>query len=139
MRTIGIDSKVDLGDMALWTLQGFLAGIFLTAGIVQILGLPAEVLLFDQIGLGQWLRLATGALQIAGAIALVSRFAGLGGLVLAVLMTGAAIAAFISLPIDPVPLVALAGLSLMVALARLRPSTAASDRPALGVARAVSA
>ena len=46
--------------------------------------------LFDAIGIGQWFRYLTGALEVLGAVALlVPAFSGAGALVLAGVMAGA--------------------------------------------------
>ena len=125
-------SDILLRDLATWSLQGLLAGIFFASAIVQIAGIRAEVLLFDQLGLGQWLRVVTGILELGGAVALVSpRAASIGGLSLTVMMAGAAFASFTVLPVNPGPAIALTLLtSLIVYLRRdtlfalLRPSVA---------------
>jgi len=54
-----------------WMLQGVLAAAFLAAGSAKLAGVPFMVELFDQIGLGQWFRIATGAVEVVGAVALV--------------------------------------------------------------------
>lgn len=54
-----------------WTLQGILAAAFLAAGSAKLAGVPFMVELFDQIGLGQWFRIVTGAVEVVGAVALV--------------------------------------------------------------------
>src|SRR5258707_316256 len=60
-------------------LQGLLAAAFLAAGGAKLLGVPTLVQLFDQIGAGQWLRIVTGLVEVAGAVALlVPGFPALG-------------------------------------------------------------
>src|SRR5258706_3505309 len=60
-------------------LQGLLAAAFLAAGGAKLFGVPTLVQLFDQIGAGQWLRIVTGLVEVAGAVALlVPAFAALG-------------------------------------------------------------
>jgi len=70
-----------------WTLQG-LAGIaFLAAGGAKLAGVPMMVGIFEQIGFGQWFRVLTGVVEVAGALAiLVPRTAAFGGLLLATTM-----------------------------------------------------
>ena len=119
MKTRSIGSQIVLKDLAIWSLQGLLAGIFLAAGVVQLAGIRAEVRLFDEIGLGQWLRIITGLVQVGGAIALISpRAASIGGLSLTIMMVGAAVASFTVLPINPGPAIALAFLSSLIAYVR---------------------
>src|SRR5260221_12787834 len=60
-------------------LQGLLAAAFLAAGGAKLAGVPTLVQLFDQIGAGQWLRIVTGLVEVAGAVALLGPgFARLG-------------------------------------------------------------
>ena len=50
------------------------------------------VTMFDQIGLGQWLRYFTGTLQVLGAVfVLIPLFSGIGSGILTVVMVGAAL------------------------------------------------
>jgi putative oxidoreductase len=53
-----------------WTLQAVLATAFLAAGSAKLAGVPFMVDLFAQIGLGQWFRVATGVVEVTGAVAL---------------------------------------------------------------------
>lgn len=65
-----------LGSIVLWALRVGLAAYFVYSGYLLFGdGLVGK---FDKIGMGQWLRYLTGALEIAGAIGLV--IPGLGGL-----------------------------------------------------------
>src|SRR5258708_39062694 len=60
-------------------LQGLLAAAFLAAGGAKLAGVPTLVQLFEQIGAGQWFRIVTGLVEVAGAVALlVPGFAALG-------------------------------------------------------------
>src|SRR6266550_3154405 len=60
-------------------LQGLPAAAFLAAGGAKLAGVPTLVQLFDQIGAGQWFRIVTGLVEVAGAVALlVPGFAALG-------------------------------------------------------------
>lgn len=68
-----------------WTLQAVVAAVFFAAGVTKLAAVPFEVQAFAQIGLGQWLRVVTGVVQIVGAVALVyPRLASIGGLWLAI-------------------------------------------------------
>jgi uncharacterized membrane protein YphA (DoxX/SURF4 family) len=53
-------------------LQGLLAAAFLAAGGAKLIGVPMMVELFDQIGMGQWFRIVTGLVEVAGALALLA-------------------------------------------------------------------
>jgi len=50
--------------------QGLLAAAFLAAGGAKLAGVPMMVQIFDQIGMGQWFRVVTGLVEVAGAVAL---------------------------------------------------------------------
>jgi len=53
-----------------WILAIFLALLFALVGGIKLIGAPAMVTEFAQIGLGQWLRFFTGILEVAGAVGL---------------------------------------------------------------------
>jgi uncharacterized membrane protein YphA (DoxX/SURF4 family) len=105
--------------LALWALQVLLAVAFLGAGGSKLAGTPDMVQLFAAVGAGQWFRLVTGLLEIAGAVLLlVPALAGVGALLLAGIMAGAVVAHLTVLGTPAVaPAVLLAGL-LIVAAAR---------------------
>jgi len=56
-----------LKTIGFWVLKLLLAAFFLFAGGAKIVGVPAMVDLFDHVGVGQWLRYLTGALEMGGA------------------------------------------------------------------------
>jgi hypothetical protein len=67
--------------IAAWIIQGLLALAFLAAAGAKLAGVPMLVQVFEQIGLGQWFRYVTAAVEIAGVVALlVPGFAALGAL-----------------------------------------------------------
>ena len=73
-----------------WILQVFVAVMFLFSGTLKLTGDPTMVQLFDVIGIGQWFRYATGAIEVGSALLLlVPSFALLGAAALAATMTGA--------------------------------------------------
>jgi uncharacterized membrane protein YphA (DoxX/SURF4 family) len=77
-------------NVGLWILQIGAAGMFLMAGFSKLSGNPLMVGMFDAIGLGQWFRYLTGALEVAGAVLLlIPRLSGLGALLLVGVMLGA--------------------------------------------------
>src|SRR6266516_1186257 len=51
----------------LWTLQSVTAALFLMAGLSKLAGAAAMVQLFAAIGVGQWFRYVTGAIEFAAA------------------------------------------------------------------------
>jgi uncharacterized membrane protein YphA (DoxX/SURF4 family) len=102
-----------------WTLTIAAAGMFLLAGTLKLIGLQIEVDMFSTIGIGQWFRYVTGALEVGGAIGLfVPLLAPFAALLLAVVMVGA-IAAHLFI-IGGSPLIAMALLAMTIAIAYLR-------------------
>jgi len=76
--------------IALWVLRVVVGLAFLAAGGSKLAGTPAMVVMFAKIGFGQWFRILTGSLEVAGAIGLfVPRFAVHAASLLAVVMVGA--------------------------------------------------
>ena len=74
----------------LWALQILTAAAFLASGGAKLAGAKQMVEVFDKIGRGQWFRYLTGALEIAGAIALlIPSFTFYGAATLIVVMVGA--------------------------------------------------
>jgi len=77
-------------NVLLWIFQIAAAGMFLMAGFSKLVGNEQMVGMFEAIGVGQWFRYLTGALEVAGAILLlIPRTSGLGALMLAGVMAGA--------------------------------------------------
>ena len=73
-----------------WVVQGVIAAAFLAAGSAKLAGVPFMVGLFAQIGLGQWFRVLTGVVEVAGAVALlIPGLAPIGALWLGGTMVGA--------------------------------------------------
>jgi len=78
-------------SIGVWILQVVLAAIIAGGGISKLAGDPVMVDMFADIGAGQWLRYLVGALEVAGGVGLlILALAGLAGLGLAALLTGAA-------------------------------------------------
>src|SRR5260221_15883 len=100
-------------------LQGLLAGAFLAAGGAKLLGVPTLVQLFDQIGAGQWFRIVTGLVEVAGAVALlVPGFAALGAAWLGATMFFAVLTHFFILHTSALPALVLLALNVLVAWLR---------------------
>ncbi|HEX8453986.1 MAG TPA: DoxX family protein [Longimicrobium sp.] len=102
--------------VALWALQIALAAAIGAAGAAKLAGAPEMVQLFDAIGIGQWFRYVTGALEVPGALLLlVPALAGRGALLLAGVMCGAVVAHLLVLHTSPAaPLSLLAGLAVVI-------------------------
>ena len=102
-----------------WTLQIILAAAFLAAGSAKLAGVPFMVELFDQIGLGQWFRIVTGAVEVVGAVALVvPGLASIGALWLGFTMVGAVATHVFILHTQPVPAIVLGLLNALVVYLR---------------------
>lgn len=76
--------------VAIWGLRVLLGLLFLAAAVMKLSGQPQMIAEFQQIGLGQWFRYFTGALEAAGAIAILApRVSLLGALTLLLVDVGA--------------------------------------------------
>jgi uncharacterized membrane protein YphA (DoxX/SURF4 family) len=81
------------GEVWLWLLQIITAAAFFVAAFPKLTGSSMMVELFERIGLGQWFRYFTGALETAGGLLLlIPGFAGSGALLLMAVMVGAIVA-----------------------------------------------
>lgn len=90
MSEVRVGAGRSVGNVVLWVVQVLLAAFFVFSGLM----LFGDGLIdkFDEIGVGQWLRYVTGALEIAGAIGLViPRLCGLAALGLSGVMAGAVV------------------------------------------------
>src|SRR5215213_2491140 len=77
---------------AVWTLQILCAAMFAFAGFHKLTGGADMVQAFATIGLGQWFRYLTGAIEIVSAVLLlIPALAVVGAAALAVTMVGAVI------------------------------------------------
>jgi uncharacterized membrane protein YphA (DoxX/SURF4 family) len=98
-----------------WVLQGLLAAAFLAAGGAKLAGVPMMVQIFDQIGMGQWFRIVTGLVEVAGAVALlVPGFAALGAAWLGATMFFAVLTHLFILHSSAMPAVILLALNVLV-------------------------
>ncbi|MGK6319023.1 DoxX family protein [Sphingomonas sp. DT-204] len=94
---------------------------FILFGTLKLIGMPMMVTVFDQVGLGQWFRYATGAIEVGGAILLLApRFVGAAALVLAATAIGAILAHLTVVPGPPAPAAMLLVLSSVIAWAYRR-------------------
>ena len=105
-----------------WGVRILLALAFNAAGISKLAGVPQMVQVFDAIGVGQWFRYLTGAVEVVGAVLLVVPSAGFfGGLLLTLTMVGAVATHLVLIGGNPLPALVLGALSAFVAW-RLRPA-----------------
>lgn len=96
-------------------LQGSLAVVFLAAAAAKLAGVPMMVEIFDAIGAGQWLRIVTGAVEILGAIVLLTPgYAAFGALWLGATMFFATLTHLFILHTSPAPALVLLALNAVV-------------------------
>ena len=86
-----IEEKRTVVDViAIWVLRIGVALLFIGVGWSKFSPHGMWVRLFDQIGLGQWFRVFTGALQVGGAVLmLIPRASWIGATILSSTMLGA--------------------------------------------------
>ncbi|MET8330199.1 DoxX family protein [Streptomyces sp. NPDC005181] len=91
-------------NIVVWVLQVVLAVVFVMVGASKMAGAQDMVKVFQDVGVGQWLRYVTGSLELAGAVLLlVPRLSALGGLVLTGVMAGAFLTCLFVIDQSPVP------------------------------------
>lgn len=79
-------------NITLWILQVLIALGFLMAAGGKFSDQPMTVATFDALGFGDWFRYLIGALEVAGAVALlIPRLSGLASLAFVALMIGATV------------------------------------------------
>ena len=77
-------------NVGLWVLQILAAGMFLFAGSLKLAGAAPMVALYNAIGIGQWFRYVTGAIEVASAaLLLIPGLAAFGAVLLVCTMIGA--------------------------------------------------
>lgn len=114
--------------IALWAVKIALAAVFIAAGGAKLYGVPMLVDNFEIIGVGQWFRYVTGALEVIGAILiLIPALSAFGGVLLCCIMVGATLAHLFVLPGSPVPAIILFALSGLVVFAERRRLDAVFD------------
>lgn len=89
-----------------------LAITFVAAGGAKLAGVPTMVQVFDAIGIGQWFRIVTGAVEIAGAVLLlVPAMAGYGAALMTATMACAVLTHLVLIGGNPTPAIVLLVLS----------------------------
>lgn len=111
MRPLPHGERRALVRTGMLTLRAVVALPFLIAGSVKLVGVPAMVSLFHEIGLGQWFRYLTGGLEVGGAILVFTRRWVLGALVLCCVAAGAIVTHLAVIGGSPVPAAILLALS----------------------------
>ncbi|MBR1229100.1 MULTISPECIES: DoxX family protein [unclassified Bradyrhizobium] len=103
----------------LWVVRGLLALAFAGAGAAKLYGVPMLVEEFQHIGLGQWFRYLTGALEVLGAILILApSLAAFGAVLLICIMIGATVTHLFVIGGSAVPALVLLALSAIVAYAK---------------------
>jgi uncharacterized membrane protein YphA (DoxX/SURF4 family) len=104
---------------ALWVLQIAAAGMFLFAGYNKLSGNPQMVQVFDAIGIGQWFRYLTGAIEVGSAVLMfIPSLTAFGALLLTATMLGAIITHVFIIGGSPAPAVVFFVISLIILYAR---------------------
>jgi putative oxidoreductase len=105
--------------LGLWALQAVTAVATVAAGVTTLIGTGPVMAAFDAIGAGDWVRILTGILQVAGGLGLlIPRLAGLAALALTGLWLVAIATHLFLIGGNPAPAVVLLLLSAGLAWAR---------------------
>jgi uncharacterized membrane protein YphA (DoxX/SURF4 family) len=105
--------------ISLWVVRGVLALVFVGAGGAKLYGVPMMVQEFEHIGLGQGFRYLTGALEVLGALLILTpSLAAFGALLLIGIMIGATVTHLFVIGGTAVPALVLLALSAIVAYAK---------------------
>ncbi|MBW6424313.1 DoxX family protein [Rhizobium sp. XQZ8] len=106
-------SQIRSTEIGIWVLRVLLGAAFLFFSFMKLSGQLNMVAEFDLVGLGQWFRYFTGALELVGGLAvLVPRFSVFGAILLLVVDLGASVAQVVILHMDWIHCVAIAALLL---------------------------
>lgn len=102
-----------------WVLQVFLGIAIAGGGVLKLTGDSAMVDMFDDIGIGQWLRVVIGILEVAGGVGLlIPRVRALAALCLLVLLVGATVVNVTVLDTSPLLSLLFAAVALAILVLR---------------------
>ncbi len=108
-------------NITLWVIQVLLAAMFLMAGASKLAGAAPMVQMFGTLGLGQWFRYFTGALEVLAAIfLLIPGRAIIGAALLVAVMIGAVLTHLLVVHTSPAMPLVLLVLALIVVWGRQR-------------------
>ena len=113
----------------LWICQLLAAAVFMYYGILKLTGNPAMVGLFEDIGLGQWFRYVTGAIEVVSSVMLlVPAWSPVGAALLACTMIGGIVAhLFLDHSLrNPVTMLALVSVILWLRRSQIKSFTAST-------------
>lgn len=87
--------------IGIWVLRGLLGLLFLAAAVMKLTSQPQMVAEFQQVGLGDWFRYFTAALEVIGAVAVLTpRVSVVGAAILLLVDAGAFVAQIAILHMD---------------------------------------
>lgn len=96
------------GNKLTWAARILLILAFGAAGASKLMAVPQMVEVFEKVGMGQWLRVLTGSIEIVGALLLAIPATGLlGALLLGGTMVGAVATHLFLIGGSPVPAIVL--------------------------------
>ncbi|HEY0457867.1 MAG TPA: DoxX family protein [Pyrinomonadaceae bacterium] len=108
-------------NVGLWILQILIAAVFLMTGSAKLFGNPMMIEVFGNLGLGQWFRYLTGAIEVFSAvIMLIPPVIPIGALLLIGTMCGAVWAHVFVIGGSPLVPVILLAFNIAVFLGRSR-------------------
>ena len=85
--------------VVVWTAQVLLALFFVAAALPKLMGDPTAVAMFRLFGIGEWFRVFTGVVEVAGAVGLlIPRLCGPAAIGLGCVMAGATLANLFVIP-----------------------------------------
>ncbi|MGE4611094.1 MAG: DoxX family protein [Paracoccaceae bacterium] len=106
----------NLKTYGLWALKIFAGLAFLAAGYAKLSGVEMMVATFDGVGIGQWFRYVTGAIEVAGAVLLfVPGKVFYGAAMLSVTMLGAIATHLVLIGGSPLPAIILLAITATIA------------------------
>lgn len=114
-------------NIGLWIAQALIAAAFVAAGGLKLAGVQQMVDLFDKIGVGQWLRYLTGAIEVGAGLGLLApRIVVRAALLLAATMAVAFLTHLAVIGGNPVPAALLAVFSAAIGWLRWKHPAAAA-------------
>jgi putative oxidoreductase len=81
-------SKLKVGTQ--WTVQVLLAVVMISVGLAKLTSVDSMVRMFQEIGIGQWLRVVVGAIEVlAGVLMFSNVYSAMGATLILITMAGA--------------------------------------------------
>ncbi len=119
--------------MSFWIIRAAVAFVFISSGLEKFSIGPAGewIQMFAKLGLGEWFRYFTGALEIAGGLLLLVPFAARAGAALLVLCMAGAIVCHIFILGDPFSSIITAALIVAILAAARQPTPESEEMTTL--------